>query len=59
MTQNEIKAICESGIEFKTNAKGKKAAYYFSYKASRKIRINLEIAEMLVATKKAEEVTLF
>lgn len=58
MTQTQINAICESGIEFKTNAKGKKSAYYFSYKASRKIRINLEIAEMLVASKQAEEVTL-
>jgi hypothetical protein len=56
MTKQLIEAIAKSGIEFKYTAKGKKTAWYYSYKAARKFRLKLAEAEMLIATGQAEQV---
>ena len=58
MSQQEIEAVCRSGIEFKYTKKGQKTAWYYSTKAMRKFRISLAEAEMLIATGQAEEVEL-
>lgn len=58
-TAQEIKTICESGIEFKINKKGKKMAYYYSYAAMRNMRVPLALAEELIATEQTVETELF
>ena len=43
-------------IYFKTNAKGQRAAYYFSYSQFRAFRMKLSEAEMFIAMDQADEI---
>ncbi len=47
-----------SGIKFKTDKRGKRSAWYFCYRAGRKFRLALDVAEILVASGQVDETSV-